>query len=227
MITTEHLIVDTDKTDFGTLHLAPFTESEMVQYIPLPEAFTQHNPPAAFEDLVTAEAYFEADRDDEAFLVWGMYIGGLAAKNFVGTIGTSASNAGTPEEPEWMWGVQEVHTGIFSAEWQGRSIGTIAKLAIAHYAFEEQGAHALFAETSVNNRGANKSLERCGFVPTETTERYTFSDGSLTQSWMLANTILQEKMPDLRPVLQEGWEVYQTALANITVENACLAPQSR
>lgn len=227
MITTEHLVVDTDKTDFGTLHLAPFTEIEIAQHLPLSEAFTQYNPPSSYEGLDTAEAYFAEDRDDEGFLAWGIYVGSVATKNFVGTIGASASNMGTLEEPEWMWGVQEVHTGIFSAEWQGRSVGTIAKLAIAQYAFEEQGTHALFAETSVNNLGANKSLERCGFVPTEVTERYTFSDGSLTQSWMLANATVQETMPDLRPVLQEGWEMYQAALTSITVENARLAPQSR
>jgi RimJ/RimL family protein N-acetyltransferase len=227
MITTEHLIIDTDKADFGTLHLAPFAEPEMEQYMPLPEAFTRHNPPAAFEDLDTAEAYLEADRDDEHFVAWGMYVGSIATKNFVGTIGTSASNAGTFEEPEWTRGVQNVHTGIFSAEWHRRSIGTIAKLAIAKYAFEEQGTRVLFAETSVNNLGANKSLERCGFLPTETMERYTFSDGSLTQLWMLADVVVQEAMPDLQPVLQEGWEVYQAALANITVKNVCLAPQSR
>lgn len=225
MITTEHLIVETEQTSFGALHLAPFAEPDMVQHVPLSEAFTRYNPPSSFEDLDTAEAYFAEDRDDEGFLAWGMYVGSVATKNFVGTIGTSASNVGTVEEPEWMWDAQEVHTGIFSAKWHGRSIGTVAKLAIARYAFEEQGAHVLFAETSVSNVGAGRSLERCGFSPMELTRRHEFADGSLTQSWMLADTIVQEKMPDLQPVLRKGWDAYQAAQANITVKNVTLATQ--
>lgn len=220
MITAEHLIITTNKTDLEVLHLAPFTERELAPHLPLSEAFTRYNPPISFEGLDTAQAYFEEDRDDEALTSWGIYVGKVATKNFVGTIGTSASNVGTHEEPEWIWGIQDVHTGIFAAEWQGRSIGTIAKLAVINYALEAQDTHILFADTSINNVSARKSLERCGFSPVEVLEKHAFRDGSLTQSWMLADEVVQENMSDLQLVLKEGWEMYQTALASITVKNA-------
>ena len=48
--------------------------------------------------------------------------------------------------------------------------------------------------------------------------RNTFIDDSLTQSWMLGDTLLQEQAPDLAPVLEPGWQTYQKAQANITVK---------
>ena len=224
MITTEHLTIVSDTTDLDMLHLAPFAEPEVAQYLPLPEAFTRYNPPSSYEGLDTAEAYLEDDREDDALVAWGIYVGTVATQNFVGTIGTSASNVGTPEEPERTRGVQNVHTGIVSAEWHGRSIGTVAKLAIAAYAFAEQNTHVLFAETSANNHAAAKSLRRCGFSPMELTKRYEFVDDSLTQSWMLADPLVQERMPDLQQTLQEGWQISQAAQANITVKNMAPAP---
>ncbi len=220
MITTEHLAIETYRHDYPVLSLAPFSAAEFEPHLPLSSEFTQYNPIQAHEtNQNNATGLFEEDRDDEHYTAWGIYVGRVGLSNFVGTIGLSQARVASVEEPTWTYGVQDIHTGILASEWHGRGIGTIAKLALAHHAFSEQGTHALFAQTSASNIGAHKSLQRAGFAHTTTSEAYTFADGSLTQHWMLADSLLQENMPDLRPTLERGWKQYRSALGNITITN--------
>lgn len=214
MIASEHLaIFHRDGTSLP-IHLAPFSEDELKQYIPFPDEYTRFNPirtTADAEFIMTAE-------EREHYLAWGIYAKKPATENFIGTVALSESNAGTVENPVWSTVVQEVHTGIFSQEWHGNNIGTLAKLAVISYAFERQNTHAIYAQTSEHNVAAQKSLAKIGFARLETYEHFSFKDGGLTESWMLADPIAQKKLPNDQAKLAKAWPAYEAAHKAVALE---------
>lgn len=214
MISQEHITIVQKNASLGAIELAPFSTEEIEQHLPFSNEYTRFNPTQTGEQ--TAEEIVRSQEELEHYLTWGMYVGGSPA-NFVGTVAMSEVNAGTAEEPLWSRAMQEVHTGIFSGEWHGQGIGTLAKLAITSYAFEKQETHAVYAHASSNNEAAHQSLTKAGFSHLDTYQHHDFMDGSMTTFWMLADPLAQASQPKDQKALAEGWNRYLTARQNLTI----------
>ena len=204
-----------------TLELAPFGHDELAQYFPFPAAYTRYAPipkqaPQSVAEIMVAQNTREHD------IAWGIYVDRSSVESFIGVVSISKGHIGTDEKPARTTAVQEIHTGLFAEQWHGKGIGTLAKLAVASYAFAEQGTRAIYAQTSEHNAPAQASLTKSGFAHLGSTEFFPFKEAALTQYWMLAAPLEQQRMGEDQAALAAGWDRYQTAhqAIDITVHYA-------
>lgn len=209
MITNTEITAYNAARDLQVL-LAPFSHEELDQCMPFPEEYKRFNPVTQNGPL-PADAIVEAMHAQKHNLAWGIYLDSPATNNFVGVISISEYNAGTEDQPRWSKTLQETHTGIFSPEWHGKGIGTLAKLAVMAYAFEHEGTHVFYAQTSEYNVAAQRSLHKVGFSHLDSYKHYQFKEGGDTQCWMLSDPRAHVHAGTERLALEAGWARYNAA----------------
>lgn len=199
-----------------TLELAPFGHDELAQYFPFPDAYTRYAPipkqaPQSVAEIMDVQTTRQHD------IAWGIYVDRPSVESFVGVVSISKGHIGTVEKPARTTTVQEMHTGLFTEQWHGKGIGTLAKLAVASYAFAEQGTRAIYAQTSERNTAAQASLRKSGFAHLGSAEFFQFREKAQTQYWMLATPQAQQHMGEDQAALATGWNRYQAAHQTIDI----------
>lgn len=216
MIATE--VINAGLTrDGAPLYLAPYDETELAAAWPT-SVDDLLFPPADLELLTehTPEEVAALTREREYLISWGVYTSEVSPERFLGTISLTEHLL---DEGDHTPIVQEVGTFLMRPEARGKGLGTLAKVAVAGYAFGSQGTKLIESYTSVNNKAAQKSLHRAGFIRQSTFDYLDFPGGGQTEYWLLSHADIHAAVADNHELplsdLEAGWERYQAIAQNL------------
>ena len=163
-----------DRAHQGLL-LEPISEAAMASLLPVDDAIRQTIPyeiQGVFDSVESLCAEFEYAHTS----VMGMRVGSL----LVGFNTMTATDAGP-----------EVTHYITRPEARGKGYGTLAKLALADFAFGQRNEPAIVARSLASNRASNSSLRKTGFLMVGSDAQPVVMDSAgnedIVLSWRLDN----------------------------------------
>lgn len=226
MIAENTLRVASKADDSTLLYLAPFGVKELAQYVPTnPDIMPFESNAVRYMYTGTPLSVFEAEERASYIRSWGLYEGTPTTEAFIGTIDLADKGIGNPVNPTYTKVIREVGTLILKPDKRGKGIGSLAKLAVMQYAYEQEAALAFVAETSEYNAVSQGSLTKVGFTHIDTRHLYEFPGGEQTQHWMLASPKVQASLArqagsseSQRHALENGWNRFAAAMHTLKVE---------
>lgn len=198
--------------------MGPFGENHIRSVLPVPDALLQYQPAVLVPYVKDPDphVFMQGEAAVPGALTWGIFDPGihpqLTPEAFLGAI--SLYDDGD---------TQEIATSIFRLGYEGKGIGTLAKLGVVHLAFK-YGIASITSESSVSNHPAHRSLQKAGFtqVGVGNTPYLLANDTTecMTQ-WLLHSEAALKAAPESpsKTPLASGRKTYVDAISTLKIHH--------